>query len=59
MGQARNHGTYDERVAQALAAGRKKIKSTQNNPWLTRVGEGVLVMLGIDPSRLSQGKKRK
>ena len=59
MGQARNRGTYDERVAQALAAGRKKVKFKQSNPWLTRVGEGVLFMLGIDPSRLARGRKRK
>ena len=59
MGQARNRGTYDERVAQALAVGRKKVKFAGHNPWLTRVGEGVLSVLGINPLRLPRGRKRK
>jgi hypothetical protein len=45
LGQAKQRGTYDERVAQAVAGGRKKTKYARVNPWLTRGGEGLFSML--------------
>lgn len=58
MGQARNRGIFEVRKAQAIAAGRIKVKRARRR-WGVGGGFGVGDMLGLVTKLLVSEKSRK